>query len=132
MRSGWRPVLSLLLRAGSICPMPDRCRGTCDVHDALRRYAGEFCMSSGTETRLRPSTREETADGMLDLVRERGLRLESVFRTHSHGDHIYDLDRAAGGDRGESLDGRGRSVERSCWHLGAGFRFGVFENPQPA
>jgi glyoxylase-like metal-dependent hydrolase (beta-lactamase superfamily II) len=32
-------------------------------------------------------------DGVLDLVRERGLRLESVFITHTHGDHIYDLDR---------------------------------------
>jgi len=32
-------------------------------------------------------------DGILDLVRVRGLRLESVFLTHSHGDHIYDLDR---------------------------------------
>jgi len=32
-------------------------------------------------------------DGVLDLVRARGLRLESVFITHSHGDHIYDLDR---------------------------------------
>ncbi|TSA32186.1 MAG: MBL fold metallo-hydrolase [Verrucomicrobiaceae bacterium] len=32
-------------------------------------------------------------DGILDLVRERGLRLESVFITHAHGDHIYDLDR---------------------------------------
>ncbi|MEI6279302.1 MAG: MBL fold metallo-hydrolase [Verrucomicrobiae bacterium] len=32
-------------------------------------------------------------DGVLDLVRNRGLRLESVFITHAHGDHIYDLDR---------------------------------------
>jgi len=32
-------------------------------------------------------------DGVLDLVRDRGLRLATVFITHSHGDHIYDLDR---------------------------------------
>lgn len=32
-------------------------------------------------------------DGVLDFVRERALRLESVFLTHAHGDHIYDLDR---------------------------------------
>lgn len=32
-------------------------------------------------------------DGLLDAVRERGLRLESVFITHTHGDHVYDLDR---------------------------------------
>ncbi|MEI6035285.1 MAG: MBL fold metallo-hydrolase [Verrucomicrobiae bacterium] len=32
-------------------------------------------------------------DGILDLVANRGLRLEAVFITHAHGDHIYDLDR---------------------------------------
>ncbi len=32
-------------------------------------------------------------DGFLDLVSNRSLRLEEVFITHAHGDHIYDLDR---------------------------------------
>ncbi len=32
-------------------------------------------------------------DGMLDLAKEKGLRMEHVFITHTHGDHIYDLDR---------------------------------------
>jgi hydroxyacylglutathione hydrolase len=32
-------------------------------------------------------------DGLLQRVRDLGLRLESVFITHTHGDHVYDLDR---------------------------------------
>jgi len=30
---------------------------------------------------------------MLDFIEARGLRLETLFITHSHGDHIYDIDR---------------------------------------
>lgn len=32
-------------------------------------------------------------DGLLEAVRRHMLQLDSVFLTHSHGDHIYDLDR---------------------------------------
>ena len=31
--------------------------------------------------------------GMLDTLRSRGLHLRSIFLTHTHGDHIFDLDR---------------------------------------
>ena len=33
------------------------------------------------------------ATPMLDFLRERGLALKSLFITHTHGDHIFDLDR---------------------------------------
>ena len=32
-------------------------------------------------------------DGLLEAVRAHALKMESVFLTHAHGDHIYDLDR---------------------------------------
>lgn len=32
-------------------------------------------------------------DGMLETLRAEGLTLELILLTHSHGDHIYDLDR---------------------------------------
>jgi glyoxylase-like metal-dependent hydrolase (beta-lactamase superfamily II) len=31
--------------------------------------------------------------GMLDTLRARKLKLRSIFLTHTHGDHVYDLDR---------------------------------------
>lgn len=33
------------------------------------------------------------SDGMLQAVADRGLQLENIFLTHSHGDHVLDLDR---------------------------------------
>ena len=33
------------------------------------------------------------AGGMLDLIKQEGLKLVAVLLTHTHGDHIYDLDR---------------------------------------
>jgi len=32
-------------------------------------------------------------DGMLELASGKGLRIGSIFITHTHGDHIYELDR---------------------------------------
>ncbi len=32
-------------------------------------------------------------DGILDAIRDHGLTLELILLTHSHGDHIYELDR---------------------------------------
>jgi glyoxylase-like metal-dependent hydrolase (beta-lactamase superfamily II) len=33
------------------------------------------------------------SDGMLDFLERNRLRLDAIFLTHTHGDHIYDLDR---------------------------------------
>src|SRR4051812_19210243 len=47
-----------------------------------------------------PATKEAVAfdtgtdcDGMLSLIAEKGLKLVAILLTHTHGDHIYDLDR---------------------------------------
>jgi glyoxylase-like metal-dependent hydrolase (beta-lactamase superfamily II) len=81
-----------------------------------------------------PATKEAVAfdtgtdtDGMLSLINEQGLKLVAILLTHTHGDHIYDLDRlrektgapAYVGDR-EPIDGAesfraGR--EFLCGHL---------------
>ena len=53
------------------------------------------------------------ATPMLDFLRERGLTLKSLFLTHTHGDHVFDLDRLVEktgaevfvGNREPALDG---------------------------
>ena len=47
-----------------------------------------------------PATKEAVAfdtgadaGGMLELIQEKGLKLVAILLTHTHGDHIYDLDR---------------------------------------
>ena len=53
------------------------------------------------------------ATPMLDFLRERGLTLKALFLTHTHGDHIFDLDRLVEksgaevfvGNREPALDG---------------------------
>jgi hydroxyacylglutathione hydrolase len=62
---------------------------------------------------------------MLKLLRERGLSLRAIFLTHTHGDHIFDLDRfvsqtgapAFVGDR-EPLDGAESFAAGRTWNFG--------------
>ena len=65
------------------------------------------------------------ASGMLDLVQERGLAVKAILLTHTHGDHIYDLDRLASktgapafvGNR-EPLDGAESFAAGRTWEFG--------------
>jgi glyoxylase-like metal-dependent hydrolase (beta-lactamase superfamily II) len=64
--------------------------------------------------------------GMLDLIAQKKLRVKYVLLTHTHGDHIFDLDRlksktgapAFVGDR-EPIEGAETFTHGRCWHLGS-------------
>jgi len=64
--------------------------------------------------------------GMLDLIAEKKLRVKFILLTHTHGDHIFDLDRlksktgapAFVGDR-EPVDGAATFVQGHSWNVGA-------------
>jgi glyoxylase-like metal-dependent hydrolase (beta-lactamase superfamily II) len=64
--------------------------------------------------------------GMLDLLREKSLKLRAIFITHTHGDHIFDLDRFASqtgasafvGER-EPLDGAESFAAGRSWDFGS-------------
>ncbi len=64
--------------------------------------------------------------GMLDLIAQKKLRVNYVLLTHTHGDHIFDLDRlksktgapAFGGDR-EPIDGAETFSPGRSWSIGS-------------
>ncbi len=64
--------------------------------------------------------------GILSEVHTRGLLVKHIFITHTHGDHIFDLDRLRAKTGAEVWSGDLESVEGShifhagqCWQLGA-------------
>lgn len=62
---------------------------------------------------------------MVKMLRDRGLNLRAIFLTHTHGDHIFDLDRCVSqtgapayvGDR-EPLDGAESFSAGRTWEFG--------------
>ncbi len=42
-----------------------------------------------------------TAQGMIDLIQSEGLKVHYIFLTHTHEDHVADLDRLAGATKAE-------------------------------
>lgn len=80
-----------------------------------------------------PSTKEAAvfdtgadASGILAEAESRGLAIKHIFITHTHGDHIFDIDRLRektgasvwSGNR-EPLDGSNVFPVGQSWHLGA-------------
>ena len=66
-----------------------------------------------------------SCDGMLELVRARGLVVEVILLTHVHGDHIFDLDRLKAGTGAvawvsgrERLDGTEIFEDGKVWTVG--------------
>jgi len=66
------------------------------------------------------------AGDALDAAAGRNLRIEQVFLTHAHGDHIYDLDRLlektkarAWTPRGEGVDGAGEFTPGTNFAIGS-------------
>ena len=62
--------------------------------------------------------------GMLDLLAEKKLRLVRIFLTHTHGDHIFDLDRLKEKTGAEAVVGAGEPIEGATT-FEAGARFSV-------
>jgi hydroxyacylglutathione hydrolase len=66
------------------------------------------------------------ASGILDEAKSRGLAIKHIFITHTHGDHIFDIDRLRektgatvwSGDR-EPLDATNVFATGQSWDLGA-------------
>ncbi|MEK0447415.1 MAG: Zn-dependent hydrolase, glyoxylase family [Verrucomicrobiota bacterium] len=63
--------------------------------------------------------------GVLEMIRSEGLVLKAIFLTHTHGDHIFDLDRlreATGAlafvNEREALDGAESFVAGRSWRFG--------------
>lgn len=66
------------------------------------------------------------ASGMIDEARTRGLTIKHIFITHTHGDHIFDLDRlrektgaAVWSGNREPVDGTNVFSVGHSWHLGS-------------
>jgi hydroxyacylglutathione hydrolase len=79
--ASWRPEpLSVEGLACFNTPFEDMTVNSYLVFDAARQKAVAF--DTGAD-----------ATAMLDFLRERGLTLERVLLTHTHGDHLFDLDR---------------------------------------
>lgn len=85
------------------------------VWDAATREAALF--DTGTD-----------GDGLLAFARERGLRVDQIFITHGHGDHIYDLDRLIEKTGAAAFvpEGEGVGVGEE-FAAGREFRIGNFE-----
>lgn len=64
--------------------------------------------------------------GLLDFLNQRGLSLEALLITHTHGDHIFDMDRLrektgapAFVNALEPLEGAESFQTGTCWNVGA-------------
>jgi glyoxylase-like metal-dependent hydrolase (beta-lactamase superfamily II) len=81
-REAWRPQDSGTV-AGLACfntPFDDMTVNAYVVFDAETREAAAF--DTGAD-----------CDGMVEVAREKGLRVGLILLTHTHTDHVYDLDR---------------------------------------
>lgn len=65
------------------------------------------------------------AGSMLDLIREKGLKVVLILLTHTHGDHIYDLDRLKEKTGAPAYVGEREPLEGAeSFHPGRDFRCG--------
>ncbi|MHA3771570.1 MBL fold metallo-hydrolase [Verrucomicrobiota bacterium sgz303538] len=101
--------------------------------DGLAQFTTNFDdMAVNSYVVWHPESRDAAAfdtgadcSDMVKLLRDRGLNLRAIFLTHTHGDHIFDLDRFASqtgasayvGDR-EPLDGAESFAAGRTWEFG--------------
>jgi glyoxylase-like metal-dependent hydrolase (beta-lactamase superfamily II) len=79
-----------------------------------------------------PATKEAVAfdtgtdvDGMLNLIGEKGLKLVAILLTHTHGDHVYDLDRLREKTGAPAYVGHHEPLQGAeSFHAGREFRCG--------